>query len=115
VYIAASVIGFTGLSKKGFYVDEEWEKEEMFALLRPNRDCRLIIIPIEWNKIGSREGHLVEVGDVSGDAVLDFLKNEANGQVEREYVVVTAPLDSDPRKQEVIAFWQDKGMTVVMA
>ncbi len=118
LHIDASILGFTCLSEDGFWVDESWEKEQMLTLLRNNR-CKLVLIPLEWNKIGVESMHCVEGPGIAPTEVLDCMEDDKTRESGRKYVLVTNPpdgnLSSNPAKRKVIDFWEGKGMTVATA
>ena len=88
--VDAVVTSFNGLSyEKGFSTGVANDVREKFSNLCPRKECKWVIIPIEWQKVGFTDVAVVGKRKKRRD-VLDFVQGT------RTYVIITDPPKGTP-------------------
>lgn len=111
--VDAVITSFYGLCRADFYTNQHYEVEEKLANIFPHSECKNIIIPIEWGKIGH---HNV---DIMGNDRKKRKKFADEIKAGRNYVIVTNPPGGkskvDLDKHEILECWKDKGVKLEYA
>lgn len=114
--VQASVLSFTSLSfNEGFKIGlgHQDDIKEKIIHLRPPKKCKLVIIVIDWEKILSKNGVIVQdTQDQKGYKLFDI----SDG---REYLIITnrpeiTSSKEDKDRAEDLKLWEEKGNAIVI-
>ena len=105
---------FDGLDRDRITTGQYQEMSEKIMNIKPAKECKYVIILIEWLKIAKRGPVIVEEEEGKGSAnLLDFCPG-------RKYIIITDPPGEEkmsegknPERRKILKYWQDKGVEIV--
>ena len=110
----AVITSFGGLHKNEFHsgMHGNYEIAEKVMNLRPQSQCKYVIIPMEWWKIGNRDQE-VRSGEKKGYQLLTFPASK-----ERKYVIIIDKSEEEAKqnkeKYDILEWWGGKnGVKVI--